>query len=130
YMSDLSRLLAASETEFKNLAGSATGRDASSWGGGPQPFQMTPGSTPGPDDGSVPATEPPRGYLVTLQLRTPNADKFNFVYNSVIRSLEGIDLAAAFPDRHYYLAKAGAISSAPVSNRPGASDVDARRNAA
>src|SRR5690606_832786 len=36
YMSDLSRLLAASETEFKNLAGSATGRDASSWGGGPQ----------------------------------------------------------------------------------------------
>src|SRR5690606_36054186 len=100
YMSDLSSLLAASETEFKRMAGSnlKSGTNAG-WGGGPEPFQV-PGSVPGATepDGSVPGAEKPRGYLVTLQLRTPNSGKFNFVYDTVIKSLEGIDLAAALPD--------------------------------
>lgn len=127
YQNDLSALLAANETAFKNMVSTAAGAAGGGAARGGMPFGGASGfpgmpGMPGAtgEEGAAPVADKPRGYLITLNLRTPNAGKFTFVYNSVIKSLEAINLQAALPDRHYYIAKAGIITSTPVANRNGA----------
>lgn len=117
YRSDLSDLLAASPSDFKNLVGTAAGAAVSGAGGrfGPP---GTPGA-PGEEAAAAPA-EKQRGYLITLRLRTPNSGRFSFVDSTLIKSLLAIDLKSVTPDRRYYVARAGIITSSLVSAREGA----------
>jgi len=119
YSADLTGLLAAGDAEFKAQVGGVTGAAGTVGRGAFQPTRS--GMPPGMDDGSgAAAVAGPRGYIVTMQLRTPNKGGFSFVDNTLIKSLLAINLAAALPDRHYYIPKAQIITSSRVANRQGA----------
>lgn len=134
YNPDLTALLAANPSDFAALVGSATGAVTGPRGGGgfPMPgMRGMPGMDPnGSGEADVAAPDKARGFLITMRLRTPSNGGYTFVENTFLTSLRAINLAAAFvnpptPERQYYVAKAGIISSTSVANRAGAGDVNA-----
>jgi hypothetical protein len=139
YISDLSNLIDASPTDFASLAASSGGAAGTSRTPSPTapvrgaPFSpmyppgargpMMPGGYPPPtatDTEDAAASTKPRGYLITLNLRTPNSGGFTFVSNTLVKSLQSINIKEAFPYRHYYVGRVAIISTMPVSNRPDA----------
>jgi type IV pilus assembly protein PilM len=126
YNSDLTVLLAANDADFKSMvSGQATSGGVAAAGrpgAGMPPGRFGPMGgmgEPMPTEGA-PAAAGQRGFLITLQLRTPHASGYAFVNDTFIKWLRAIDLTQALPDRHYFVARAGIITTTPVNARAGA----------
>ena len=136
YISDLSGILAANDSDFKGMVASQSGqggggRTARAPSGvsagdmmyGPNgPIGMGMGMGGPAESEPAPSAAGQRGYLITLNLRTPNSKGFTFVNDTFIRALRALTIASAQPGRNYYVARAGILTTTPVNARAGAND--------